>query len=315
MTVTYKGVVNANWNKDNNSNITAIKKLIYWVDAGESSVIISRQTEIPLIGTAHPEDETLLLTNISISDPQEGDERKKHKYTVTLTYTRPTNFSETPIQDTSISPWRKKAFNISISPLEKVVPFVKAYATPSASTPTIPVLNPVGDAYEDETVEQNVIIRFSYNRSTFNSSWVRTYIESVNSSGITVVGVSVPARKGKIRTLSANYLTQDDENGDPEYKYWQIDAEIEVSQAEWKKEIMIRGLYFKDNGKNYRIYTDNDGNFGKKDDMGANAVAVDEPQRLTETGALYTGSTAEFDIFYDKRQLSWGTLGFPNSVT
>lgn len=316
MSITYKGTVNGAWKKDIQGNISTNKTLIYLADDADSSVLVSRESEIPLLGTAHQDDITLKLTDISISPPESGDKIKKHRYSVVLTYTRTVDFSTNPIQDNTIAPWRMSPYNISVSPIEKTVPFVKAYATAGASSPTLPVINPVGDAYEAETIQQSALLRVSYNRQSFSSSWVKTYTGSVNSGSITVAGVNVPSRQGIMKALTGTYLTQPDETGALRYRFWRIDVEIEISSIEqYITEIMIRGLYFLSEGKKYRIYTDNQGNYGNIDSMGSAAVPVDEPQRLTIDGDLYTGSTAEYQEFIEKRVLGWGSLGIPSRAT
>lgn len=312
MSIIYKGVRNGVFSKDKDGNISTERILVFLFNAGESSVKISQQTQIPVNGTAHPDDSTLLLSNVSISQ-KDGDE-KKGTYEATLTYIRTNN--NTITNNATVLPWKLKPYDIAMSPVEIGIAFQKSYKDgDSFGNPSQPVLNPAGDPYEDGQTRQNTILRFSYNLETFNSSWITHYVDTVNKSSTTVIDVSIDAMKGRLKNLTPSLQYQYDNKGNLQYTYWKIDVEIEISPVVWKREIMARGLYFLDGGKKYRIYTDNKGTYGKQEDIGEDGIPVDEPQRLTEAGALYGGTTGAFyQTFYDKFTANWSTLNLPKSA-
>lgn len=316
MSITYKGVLNKGANISSDGSLSTSMVLVYLFDAAENSVDILKQSQIPIIGQAHPSDQNLVVNTIACSDPMEGDTVKKAKYEVTVTYIRRQKVSVGQGGNRTVAPWKLPPYNISVSPLEYVVAFQKAYTVGDLiGRPSKAVLNTANDPYEESTTRQNILLRFSYNLETFNSSWAADYSDTVNLSSVNIVDRYIDAKCGRIKNLSSSRQIVYDENGDVEYRFSQVDVEIEIARSIWKKEVLCRGLYFLNGGNKYRIYTDNAGNFGKQSDMGANAVPVDEPQRLGPSGELYTGAdgTAYYQEFEDKKYLNWNPLSFPKT--
>ena len=249
MSINYIGILNGGLSIDKEGNASTTRILVYYFNDGESPVDIIAEDEIPEIGEAHPSDSTYLATNISVSEPQEGDEKKSGKYEVTITYTRT---AANIIRDQTQEPWKMKPYDLSIAPLEIVVPFVKAYKNGDKNgSPSEPVLNPAGDPYEEGVSIQHTLLRFSYNLQVFSDSWLDSYIDSVNKINTKVCNVSIQAGKGRIRNLTGSQQYVYNTDGSVKYEYWKVDIEIEIAKKVWKKEIMARGLFFLSGGKKY----------------------------------------------------------------
>ncbi len=316
MTIKFIGNKYAPLNEDKNGILSTTVDYIYYFNNAESPLDIFAESTIPVRGSQYPGGGNLYALNRTVSAPQEGDEAKSGKYTVSVVYTNDLRQDITiQARSRTIAPWRLPPYDIRIFPIDITVPFVKAFDTGDPpDSPSIAVLNPVGDPYEAVTVKQHTIIRFSYNLRNFRGSWIDRYSDTVNRSSVTVVRQAIPAKKGRMRNLVSGVQKIYDDEGSLLYKYVKVDVEIEKAVDVWKQEIMRRGLYFIDTGKKYRIYTDNDGIFGKKGNMGTDATAVDEPQRLDENGALYSGDSAEYDTFFDKAFISWRSLNLPKTM-
>lgn len=316
MTIKFIGNKYAPLNEDKNGILSTTVDYIYYFNAAESPVDILAESTIPARGSQHPSGGNLYALRKTISAPQEGDEAKSGKYTVSVAYTNDlrqdiTKQGETP----ATAPWNLPPYNISIFPIDITVPFIFGYdAGDAPGSPSKSVLNPVGDPYEAVTLKQNTIIKFSYNLRNFSGTWIDRFSDTVNNSSVVVVRQEISTQKGRIRNLGGSLQKIYDDEGALLYKYFKVDIEIEKAKDIWKQEIMRRGLYFLSGGHKYRIYTDNDGNYGKKEDMGSEPTAVDEPQRLTEAGALYSGDSAEYDTFFDKPFISWGSLNLPKTM-
>ncbi|MFQ3578665.1 MAG: hypothetical protein SNJ71_00815 [Bacteroidales bacterium] len=318
MSIIYKGARNGGLQKDKDGQISTTRVFVFYFNEAESAATVLRDANIPELGTAHPDNSTLLATSISISEPMEGDTIKSGKYEVTVTYTRPQN--NISIQST-VPPWDRDPFNISFSPLEIVVPFQKGYDQQKDvnGSPSVPVLNSAGDPFEDSTTQMNLIIKFSYNLKFFDPIWIIKYMDTINKSDVQILGVEIPARKGRIKNLAASKMQTYKENGSLEYEYYQVDIEIEVAKSEWKKEIMQRGLFALQTpntiSSKYRIYIDTDGTLGNKADLSDEAIPVDEPQKLNQDGTVLSSqNTAKYATFYDKYECSWKELNIPEMV-
>jgi len=317
MSITYKGIRNGGLQKDKDGQISTSRIFLFLFDAGESAATVLKNTSVPAIGTAHPDNSTLLATSISISDPKDGDV-KKATYEVTVTYTKPLQGGS--ISSSTVQPWNRDPFNISYAPLEIVVPFQKAYdyTQDYNGAPSIPVLNKAGDPFEDSTTQQNLIMRFSYNLETFDPKWIVEYMDTINDEDIQLLGISIPDYHGRMKNLAASKMQTYDDDGVLEYEYWQVDVEIEISAVVWKKEIMERGLFALGTASTistkFRIYIDTDGTLGNKKDLSAEAIPVDEPQKLNTDGTLYSSLTdAKYTTFYDRFAASWEELNLPGA--
>lgn len=318
MSITYKGVLNGPYQSSRDGGVTSSRVLVFYFNAAESAVEVAQQTEIPDTGTAHPDDAALLLSDISISEPKEGDGIKSGKYEVTLNYVRPASGQANTVQDKSVAPWERPPFDISVSPKEVVQAFVKAYDTGDVNgTPTKPVLNPAGDPYEDSTATQNTALRFSYYLEDFYPYWSELYSDTINADDIQVCDIGVPAKRGLLRGLSFAPQREYDAEGALLYEFVRVDAEIEISKREWSREILARGLYYLDGTNKIRIHVSQSGaTYGAPADCGDKPIPVDEPQKLTAAGALYpaTATGGYYQTFNDKFAANWGPMGFPTTI-
>ena len=304
-------ILNGEYSRDAAGNLTTTRTYRYLFTAGESPVQVAQQSDILENGATHPDNDKMKVRNLQIV--QVDGDPKKGSYDAIYTYTLN---KQTDVNDETIAPWKRNPYNISITPLEQVVAFQKAYQDgDSLGNPTKPVLNPAGDPYEDTTVEQNTIVRFTYNLKDFNPEWIDKYTDTVNKDATTVIDLKLTAKKWRIKNLSTSYQIEYDAEGEALYKYWSVDTELEGSKKIWQKEILARGLYFKETidgtPTKFRIYTDDAGLYGKKSDMGTGAIPVDEPQLLNSDGSLYTSGDVYYDTFYDKFFIAWTPLNFP----
>jgi len=328
MSITYKGVLNGGADIDSSGNVTAKRVLVFYFNSGESSVKILQQSQIPKIGTVHPDNQTLYLTSISVSEPMEGD-AKSSKYHVTLNYARTRENIESK-NNQNVAPWSIPPYDISFAPVEYVTAFQKGYADGDVNgSPSEAVLNSAGDPFEESTTQQNLILRFTYNLQDFTPSWILDYMDTINREDMSILDIQIPAYRGRIKAISATKQKQYDTEGKVQYNYWIINAEIEISKTPWYKLIMQRGLYFLTDitpmsATKERIYKRVDGgtgdNFGTKENTGVDSVPCDEPQRLKADGSLLdpTGgdNTVEsvFIDYWDKYDCSWSPLNFPKTA-
>lgn len=319
MSINYMGVHNGGLEYDGDGNISTVRKLIYHFNAGESAVDIAARSEIPLRGTAHPDNSSISLRSYSISEPMEGDGLKSGKYEVTLSYSRTMTNSE---RDASIVPWKRRPYDISIPTNTFVVPFQKGYQTgDSKGSPSQAVLNSAGDPFEDSIEQERRSLKFSYNLKNFPFDWLDKFSDTINQSPVQILDIGIATRKGRIKSLFPSKVDEYEADGELKYTFWKVDVEIEINNEEYKKEIMQRGLFALGTastiGSKYRIYIDTDGTMGKLTDLDSskNPIPVDEPQRLNQNGTLYNTNVdgAYYATFYDKFAADWGALNFPKT--
>jgi hypothetical protein len=323
MSITYKGVRNGGLTVESGGNISTSRTLVYHFNAGESALDIFGQTQVPRMGEAHPTDATFKVVGIQISEPQQGDSIKSGEYSVTINYSRSFAIGGTS-RDQTVEPWNDRPYNVAIYASEVSRAFIKAYQSGDTfGSPSQAVLNTAGDPYEENIIEQNTILAFSYNLRDFDLDWIDNYTDTINLTDQTVCDKALTALNWRIRTLNANKQIVYDADGEEEYSYWKVDVELEGSSKGWAKELMSRGLYFLSSGDKCRIYTDGAGNFGTKAAMKTNDPEnyepVDEPQKLKHDGSLWWDGTgaettgAYYQTFYDKLPADWGGLSFPTT--
>jgi len=318
MAITYKGERRRGaFTVDADNNATLPRTLVFHFNAAESPLDVFAQSQIPARGSAHPNDSSFKLTGLSI-DQVEGD-AKSGAYEVSLVYTR--RGAGNTAQDSTVAPWRRRPYDISIPSQEVVVPFQKSYLAGDVNgAPSLPVLNPAGDPYEDSASLYHAVLKFSYNIETFDAGWIPLFLDTVNNTAETVLDIIIPAQRGRIKSLFPTYAEEYNAAGTRQYTFWRVDVEIEISPSPWYREIMARGLYALSSAyslsSKYRIYQDKDGTFGKREDLTDEAVPVDEPQRLNLDGTLYTSSLtgAVYNTFFDKFYADWNPLGFPETT-
>ncbi len=323
MSITYKGVKNGPWTMDRTGGIQTSRILVFYFSAAETAVEIAQQTQIPELGTAHPDDPKLLLSSIAVSEPMEGDQVKSAKYEVTLNYQRiVSSGGSMNTTDRNKAPWDRAPYDISMSAQEYSVGFEKAYqAGDEPGNPSLPVLNPAGDPYEESTTIYTTLLRFSYNLETFDSDWVGRFVDSINDTAVNVIDVAIPKYRGRIKNLAPSYQLEYDNAGELRYSFWRVDVEIEIYRKNIQKDILARGLFFLDSGdvnKKLRIYFDpsatGSNNIGARDDLGSNAAPVDVPIKLDTDGTiLATGAAPYYDSYEDKWAGSWEPLSLPET--
>jgi len=321
MAITFEGERKKGAQTDN-KNITRTSRIFtFHFTNFESGVIIKRQAALPLIGSPHPDDPSLIARAIDTGDPNSNDKGKSGVYDVVVPYD---NDVDLWVSSQSTRPWKLPPYNISYPPFETIIPFTKSYQDGDKNgEPSLPVLNSANDPIADVTNDHSWFVKFTYNLKTVNPNWLDYFLDTVNNQDVQIVSFNVPAGKGRLKQIQPSYQRTYDSSGDILYKYWKLDIEIEVKKQKWQKEIMDQGLNVNIENKKYRIYTDNDGNFGSvgglmdggasKDDI----VAVDEPLKLDGEGGLLNQSlpTAVYlPPKFDKFFTNWKPLSFPKTV-
>lgn len=337
MSITYRGIENFGpLNENENGIISATVNHSFHFDGGESPLDIMGQSQVPARRSKYPSalasNKNLFCLYRSVSSVQEGDGKASGKYIVACFYTndlRADNTEESSQEE--IVPWKLPPYDINIYPIDVTKQLLYGYDDGDVKgEPSLSVLNSAGDPLDAQTVEQNACYQFSYNLQHFDDRWIDEFADTINNSDTVVIDSAIPEKKGRIRNLGASFQRIYDENGNILYKFWKVNVEIERSAEEWKVELMDLGLFALDGtGKRYRIYTDNDGNFGKRQDLiddliaggdteeeaKEKVIAVDTPQKLAADGTLYSGDTAHYLTFYTKAYTNWGPLSLPKTVS
>lgn len=326
MTINYRGIERYGPLQESDKGIwtTTIDHSFHF-DESESPVDIMADSNVPAKNSQHPSGNGLYALNRTVSSAQEGDEQRSGKYIVTVNYTNDLRIDSTiDGSQTEVVPWKLPPYDISIFPVEVTKSMVKSYQDGDTKDgPSVPVQNVIGDPIDAQTVEQHTIYSFSYNLRSFNDDWIDTYSDSVNTGSVVVIDNTIPARKGRIRSLGATFQRIYKEDGSILYKYWKVSVEIEKSPTIWQVELMNVGFWVEIAGVRYRIYTDSiNGGFGSKAGLIAaggvadDIVAVDTPQKLSADGsAVLTGTTANYITFNNKFTTNWKPLSLPKTIS
>jgi hypothetical protein len=319
MSISFIGKKYSTLSEDQGGTITTSIDFTFYFNAAESPVDVLAEDDVPALNSKHPQGNNLYANGRSVA-LEEGDGAKSGKYVVTVSYTNDRRINTQSRSDTAdTAPWNLPPYDISIQPIDITKLFLKSYDEGNPSKALIEVKNPAGDPYESTIVDQNTLIKFSFNLRDFKDSWIDSYTNTVNVDTVTIVDKIIPAKKGRIRNLNASQQKIYEEDGTQKYKYWKVDVEIEKSPEEWKKEFVIVGLNFIDTGdsnKRKRIYTDNKGTYGSEQDIvdaGETATAVDVPVKLNADGSLNVDGAAVYDTYYDKPYINWKELNLPQT--
>jgi hypothetical protein len=206
MAITYKGErYGGPLTVDADNNATVSRVLRFHFNGAEKPLAIYAQSQIPARGSAHPDDASFKLTSITI-DRAEGD-MVSGAYDATLVYSR--QGAGNTAQDSTVAPWRRRPYDISLPSQEVVVPFQKSYLSGDKNgSPSLPVLNPAGDPYEDSTSLYRPVLKFSYNLETFDDAWIPLYNDTVNKTAETVLDIIIPAQRGRVKSLFPTYAEE-----------------------------------------------------------------------------------------------------------
>lgn len=319
MAVTYKGEVNLGLTIDE-SGQSLKRLLVFFCENGESITKLRSHREFPALGDAHPEEPALKASAISVKPSCDG---KKNKYEVEVSYTS----SRAAAASSGGTPFNLP-FNVTLSTIEKVVPFNFSYdLTNRDGQPIRPVVTAAGTAISASTVQSSLLLKFSYCLRSFKPSWILEVADTVNRTPVKVCGLDIQAECGLMKTVSAEIISG---NGNSRDTVFQVDVSMEISQEGFLRTFPNRSVYFRStSGNPSRIYmaVDSIGNpiygsdktLSKTADAASTPVPVDEPLWLSASGKILSLQTItpgpeNFLKFKEKRPHSWSQLSLPRTA-
>jgi hypothetical protein len=235
-------------------------------------------------------------------------------------------FSDGSLNTNSGSPLTEPP-RVSFATAKYQVPFERSYNTMKNGQPDTAVLNSAKVPFDPPAVKEktNTIVTIQYNKRTFNGSWIQQFTDTINSSSVTVAGISIPKYQGRINEIGAsnNY----DENGN---EYWTISVSIEISSEPFVRKILDQGMMaLNDKGTLDAIYIETDATnktstIKMKSDIDADIISgtnktksaepVSEPQRLDGEGKLLAQSATSIYMSHAAHGgSSWSTLSVPKT--
>lgn len=164
--------------------------------------------------------------------------------------------------------------------------------------PTKPIENSAKDPFDPPVItdKRNLVISITRNESLgqFNANTIASIENTLNSSAMTIAGVSIAVHEGYMRTIKAD--SQYDNTGWP---FYVVTYEIEVDRETHVQKVLDRGFYELSGGYPVPI-KDAEGN--KKD----------EPTKLDGNGvALINEEEPVYLSYRIKPEASWSALGLP----
>jgi hypothetical protein len=334
MSITYKGVRDGGVTRDDSGYLRATRKLLYYFDAGETSLDAYAQAEVPAHGAAHPTYTSMQCIEVSV---ESNGGRERGTYEVSCVYS-----SESSLTASSgVDPWDQPVTNWYLGPVDNTKPF-EFYYKDGVESSKKPLLTSAGTPIAALMNDPHLIMRFTWNVREFKDEWICEYYNSMNNRQETVAGIEIKTGYGLLKALSGRQLEVYDDDGSLKYSYAQCDVEIEITSRGWGRQFVDRSRWFLSNGKQARIWTcmDASGNphYGSEAAMktlakvpaqvalGIQAHAVDEEQLLDGKGNIKypsgipaTGPVVSYAPLinseeikaYDKLFKDWSSLGLP----
>ena len=255
------------------------------VAAAEDSIpTILADSEVPAIGSAHPDNASFKVATPRQLTPSRNDEGQGY-WDLSLHYRVP-GIGQTRriIGKTST---RLLALSYETQPYD--VPAEQGYIWESGSWSASkrPVLNSAGDPFDPPITHtlNNTVLRFRQTESdAFNEAAAIALQGTINSAQITVCGYTIPAEKGIIRDISPNW------NGEA----WETEYAIEIEiQYPLNPEILDRGFRYLKAGKITEIrYSDISDDYKSSGDNEEEDKPVSDPELLDGAGGLATRDAA-----------------------
>ncbi len=319
MAITYKGDVNLGLTIDDSGQ--SLKRLmIFFCENGENITKLRSHRDFPGIGSNHPLETSLKAASITVKPSCDG---KKNKYEVEVNYTNPR-----AVSDNSDETLFNQPFNVTLSTIEKIVPFSFSYdLTDSDNKPICPVVTAAGTAISASTIQTSLLLKFSYCLRSFNPAWILEVADTVNSNPVKVCGLDIQSECGLMKTVSAEIISG---NGSSRDTAFQVDVCMEISQGGFMRTFPNRSVYFRSSSGNpSRIYMAVDplGNpiygsdkaLSSAADTSSTPVPVDEPLWLSASGRILsqqnvTPGPENFLKFKEKRPHSWSQLTLPRTA-
>ncbi len=241
-------------------------------------------TGLPAYGAAHPDDDSLSVTNIAFAQENEHS----HVWRATVTYSAgASNHGDSTDQ----AKYTRLHYGTVVESRE---------LTADADNPQVAVVNSAGDPFESvPQVERHLLeIQITRNQDTLPDM---TLNGSVNSTALTVAGVSIAAKCGRI-------AIEADRNFGKGYMY-SVNIRITVNPDTWALTVLQNG---------YRYY---DGGSGVSDPVKFTETTADgrvvecsTPQLLDENGYDNRGGTPVYATFAAYPAKSWTSLKLPSSL-
>lgn len=241
-------------------------------------------TGLPAYGDAHPDDDDLVVSNISFAQEDEHS----HVWRATVTYSAGAANSG---DSTDKAKYTRLHFGTVVESRELTV---------DADNPQVSVVNSAGDPFESvPQVERHFLeIQITRNQDALPDMDLNG---SVNSTAVTVAGVSIAAKCGRI-SIEA------DRNFGKGYKY-SVNIRITVNPDTWALTVLQNG---------YRYY---DGGSGVTDPVKFTETTADgrvvecsTPQLLDENGYDNRGGTPVYATFAAYPSKSWTSLKLPGNL-
>ncbi|HOD42309.1 MAG TPA: hypothetical protein PKL57_17285 [Candidatus Wallbacteria bacterium] len=278
-------------------------------------------TGMPAIGAVYEYDSGVFVSSITLNEVSYGTAETVFSFTVDYEY------SDGSLNTNSGSPLTEPP-KVSFATAKYQVPFEKAYKSGDRQgSPSDDVLNSAKIPFDPPAVKEkvNTIVSIQYNKSTFSGSWIQQFTDTINSSSVSIAGISVPAKCGRINEIGAsnNY----DENGN---EYWTVSVSIEISSEPFTRKILDQGMMaLNDKGTIDAIYIETDSTnktstVKMKSDIAADIISgknttksaepVSEPQRLNGSGKILAQSAKSVYISKEGHfAASWGTISIPRT--
>lgn len=293
-------------NQEEISDYTRVYNVISDTALSESQVLIATDTttdfQIADINSSHYTDSRAKCVNVSAS-PKDSD-RKTWEVTVKWQTMKGSGSYDDEDENTTDPTTQRPKVSFGSTQYTKVVD--KYYGAGEAQgSPAQPIQNSAGEPFDPPVQLEfsRTIIEISYNTRIFETNWMREFENTVNEKAETVGGMNIPAGEGRITTLDADPLYDDNDE-----LYWNVNAQIELNDDGYILKLLDQGFNYLDN--------DDLTEFTVKDKDG-NDVPASEPQKLNGTGGKWADESPaidpqylEFEIYFSK---DWKSLNLPAS--
>ncbi len=244
-------------------------------------------TGLPAYGAAHPEDDSLSVTNISFA--QEGEH--SHVWRATVTYSAGEDQDIGDDDEEDMARYTRLHFGTATESQELTV---------DADDDQVKVVNSAGDPFESVPQVERHFLEIQITRNQNNLPDM-SLNGSVNSTALTVAGVSIDAKCGRI-------AIEADRNFGKGYKY-SVNFRITVNPATWALTVLQNG---------YRYYP---GGSGVSDPVkftettgDGRVVECSTPQLLDENGYDNRGGDPVYATFAAYPSKSWSSLKLPANL-
>lgn len=162
------------------------------------------------------------------------------------------------------------------------------------------VVNAAGDAFEDApNIDRDFLEVILVKRCSASPvATVEALNGTINSSNDSVLGISIPARCGRVKLEAERLFGQG--------KTWQLSIHITINPNTWDLKVLENG---------YR-YKDIEGNLVKFTDITSDGKTVEcsSPQLLGPEGGDGRGRGPYYAVFQPYKDASWSRLRLPTNV-